>query len=276
MQEFFDFLSDGFSFLGDASIWNFFMKLVKTLLVSTPEEFAPDAYSWVVNDIYPWFMTIGAIMLNLFFYIGFMKSVNNLKEGVTTEMFIEAMIKVVVAHSLMIMGLDLFNDLNAISIHMTKYIVGTTNFEISSGNADVGVFLMKLIFGIFYVIIEIACSILVIVEILKNRLYLYLSICAFPIALSTLPGGRGVENTFFAWIKAALTYIFQFSIIALMLTLGSLIGSSFMPTLTTASSQVGGWFDGIYTVLGQVVVMVFVTGAVKASDSILEKLFGLR
>ena len=64
-----------------------------------------------------------------------------------------------------------------------------------------------------YLIISGVCSITVLIEVLGRFLNLFMLISVAPTALSTLSGGRGIENSAIAWFKSFLTSTLQIIVI---------------------------------------------------------------
>ena len=81
-----DFLGFASAFNLGSGIWDFFMMIVLSLMGMSPETFSPGAWGYVTGTLYPWFLSIGVVMLNMFCMIGFIRQATNLKENITVEM----------------------------------------------------------------------------------------------------------------------------------------------------------------------------------------------
>ena len=267
--------SMGGMFQGPGVIWNTCMMLVRLLMGTTPETFAPEAWAYVSGTLYPWFLSIGTILLNIFCLIGFIRQAANLKENITMEMWIELFIKTLIANLLMRYGLSIMGDLFRIAAGGTTFIMGDTLPSIWTSDVDVGAVLAYLVVGIIYLIGSAVCGIMIVVEVLSRYLNLYILIAVSPIALSTWAGGRGLEDTAYAWIKSFLTNVFQIVAIALVLRIGGMIGQTTM-FQTELDDTIAGMFSGSMSVLFSMMNMFFMTSAVKGADGLIKRAFNLR
>lgn len=256
--------------------WNGLIGVVYDILTKTPQEFSPTAWHVITTELYPWFLSAGIALLNLFFFIGFVRQNINLRDNITIETWIEGFIKVIIANGIMSNGLSLVSDLVSLSVSMTSFAIGSEAPVLSVTEVDAGSVAFFLILGWnIYLILCLVCGIMVLLEVIKRYLYLNVAIVVGPIALSTLAGGRGLESTAHSWIKAFLTYCFQIVIIAIILRIGTLMGSSLAGFLQS-SSGIGDWFDGFTLFLNNMIFIVFMTVAVKGSDNMLKQMFDLR
>ena len=141
--------------------------------------------------------------------------------------------------------------------------------------ADLGFSLSMVLFGPLYLILVIACATTILEEVMSRFLNLYLLIGTAPVALCTIAGGRGLDNTAVAWFKSFLTSVLQIAAIAFILQICShIINSSTFGE--AATWDVFGWFNGAGNVLMSIVTVVFLTAAVKGSDAFLKRAFDLR
>ena len=94
-----DFLG-GFSINLANAVWNKAMGLISGMLATSPQAFSAGAWGFVENTLYPWALSIGVGMLNLFFIIAMLQAVSDFSHNITLEMAIEALIKIVAANVL--------------------------------------------------------------------------------------------------------------------------------------------------------------------------------
>ena len=94
-------------FQGPGAVWKTCMAMVQSLMGMTPDTFSDNAWTYVTDTLYPWFLSIGVILLNIFCLVGFIRQASNLKENVTMEMWIELFIKTIIANFLMQEGLKI-------------------------------------------------------------------------------------------------------------------------------------------------------------------------
>ncbi len=262
-------------FQGPGFIWNTCMNMVRALMGTSPSTFSPDAWNFVTQTLYPWFLAIGTILLNFFCLIGFVRQATNLKENITIEMWIELFIKTLIANLLMRYGLSIMADIFAIAAGNTVFIMGDSLPSIWTTDNDVGAVLAYLVVGLIYLIGSAVCGIMIVVEVMSRYLNLYILVAVAPVALSTWAGGRGIEDTAFAWIKSFLTNVFQIVAIALVLRIGTLIGQNTIFQSTT-DGTILGMFSGSASVLFSMMNMFFMTSAVKGADGLIKRAFNLR
>lgn len=255
--------------------WNGLIKIVFKILKKTPRNFSPDAWAVVTDTLYPWFLSAGVALLNLFFFIGFVRQNTNLRDNITIETWIEGFIKVIIANAVMQEGLTLVNDFFTLQVAATRFALGRNVLRLSAPEVDCGSILFSIFCGLIYFIIAVVCGIMVLLAVMKRFLYVMVSVVVAPVAICTIAGGRGLENTAHAWIKTFLTYCFQFVMIAVILRLGTLMGSN-LPDFLQSQRGLGEIFDGFVLCLNNLVCMLFMTTAIRGTDNLTEKMFGLR
>lgn len=271
-----DFFQIGSLFNLGQQIWNFFMGITSSLMgADTLETISPDAWNFVSETVYPWMLSAATVFLNLFFMIGFIRQSTNLRENLTIENWIELIIKVIISNSLMIQGISLMQSFFTVASDMKAvFFPGGTSINIQPMDVDVTYVLYELAAGLIYLLLCIISGIIIMVEVFGRFLNLYLLICVAPIALSTMAGGRGLENTAISWFKSFLTNVFQIVIIALILRIGGLMIANW-----GFSNQTGtplDWFDGYQSVLTSMAQITLITSAVKGSDAFMRRAFDLR
>ena len=212
--------------------------------------------------------------LNMFTLIGFCRQASNLKEGITMEAWIELFIKLVVANILMTNCLDIMQEFTGFAITTTKVLLPKGVPTVIGGDYDAGFRLAMLMLAPIYLIISGVCSITVLIEILGRFLNLFMLMAVAPLALSTLAGGRGLENSAIAWFKSFLTNALQIIIIALVMQLCAGLNAGLTGMCNTG--LLASWFDGAVAVILSLIFMPFMATAVKSSDNFLKRAFDLR
>ena len=76
------------------NIWNSVLTLCFMSGIMGPANYTK-AWSYTVDTLNPFFVAIAATMLNIFFYIGFCRTVGNLKENMTLETGLNIFIKMI-------------------------------------------------------------------------------------------------------------------------------------------------------------------------------------
>lgn len=269
-----NFFSPNGFFSPASVIWNACMKATYAMLGKTPQGFSSSAWDDIVASIYPWFLSIGVVLLNLFCLIGFIRQASNLRENVTTEMWVELFIKVMIANTVMVNGISLMSDMFSAASQASSYIVGDQPPQIVTNDMSLAVLILNIVIGIFYFIAASICGFMIMLEVFARFMQIYLLMATAPIALSTWAGGRGFEDTAYAWIKSFLTNTFLIVVIALILRIGGKMveGFTFMGDETLFESIFGGAGD----IFKSFVTMCFMATAIKGSDGFLKRAFNLR
>lgn len=268
-------LAGGQNFTLAQAAWNWIMGIVQSLLGMSLESYSPGAWTYITQSIYPWFMGMGAMFLNMYALIGFCRQASNLRENVTMEMWIEIFIKIIICNTLLINGITIMKEFTGFSSVISAGILGDNIPQIYGDDIDLGFSLTMILLGPFYLILVIVCAVTILIEVLSRFLNLYMLMGTAPLALSTIAGGRGIDNTAVAWFKSFLTSVMQIAVITFTLQLCShIINSS---TFNDAAAiDVLGWFNGAGSVIMSVISVVFLTVAVKGSDTFLKRAFDLR
>lgn len=267
----------GVKYAADYSVWNWCMGIVFSLFGLSPSEYSSGAYQYVSGTVYPLFLAFGTILLNLFLFTGVIRQSANLKENITTEMWVELFIKATIANFVMVRGLTMMNDFISMSTDVTGLLIDESSRDaivIANMDADFGSIAQAYsLFALIPQIGSIICGFSIVITVLQRFLNLYLTMAVAPIALSTWAGGRGFEETAYAWIKSFLASCFQIVLIAITLKV-----ASFMCVQMNGMSADGlkSLFDGYEKSFIAVLIMFFLKTAVSNSYSWLQSTFNLR
>lgn len=257
-----------------SSIWNMIMMLIYGTITKTPQAFSSTAWAFVTDTLYPWALGIGIALLNIFFMIGFFREASNLKENVTWEILMMYGMKLVLANGLMTGGLTIIQQFFSMAGKLGGQVMTGSLPAFSTTDIDLGSYLFFKVFGILYAIVAIVCGIIMLFTVYGRYLKLYILTAMAPIALSTMAGGRGMEQSAYAWIKNFLACVFEIVIVAITMTIGGMM----MQHLDFgAASTLGIWSfgDGSLQCLQNLFTMVIMTGAVKGADTFLRRSFAL-
>lgn len=254
------------------AIWNGMLSLIGAVSVNTPETFSEETWTYVTDTLYPWALSIGAMMLNIFFMIGIIRQTTNLKQNFTLEIFIDCCIKVVFGNLLMLSGIELMKSFFSMASGIcTSLMVETPSIAVQEDN-DLGSVLFYMIFGFIFLIVCMVCSVMVFLTVYGRYLQLYMLVVSGPIAWGTLPGGQGISQTAFAWLRTFLSKTFEVVMILIaILIAGKMCSSIDFGTL----SGIGGIFDGAIQALQNICVMVLLTASVKGMDVFMKRVFAL-
>lgn len=285
-----DLLSGGQIYALAQELWNFVLGITYSLMGKNVSSFSTPvanafmqilglegnigAWDYVKNTVFPLFLSMGAAFLNIFTLVGFCRQASNLKEGITMEAWIELFIKLVVANILMTNCLDIMQEFTGFAISTTKVLLPKGVPTVIGGDYDAGFILAMIMLAPIYLIISGVCSITVLIEVLGRFLNLFMLIAVAPLALSTLSGGRGIENSAIAWFKSFLTNTLQIIVIALVMQLCAGLNAGLTGMCNTG--LLASWFDGAVAVILSLVFMPFMATAVKSSDNFLKRAFDLR
>lgn len=272
-----DYVNGGSIFMLAQQLWNFIMNLVINLMGMNVSDFINDgagAWEYISDTVYPFFLGMGAVFLNMFSMAGFCKQASNLKEGITIEALIELFIKLVAANMLMINSLDIMQEINAFSVQASGILFDSESIPSIVGNDyDIGFQIAMSAIGLIYLIMAGVCSITILIEVAGRFVNLFMLMSCAPIALSTLAGGKGIQNSAAAWFKSFVTSSVQIIVIALIIQIVTRINWSI-----TAAADAGGlssWFNGAIGVIASMVFMPLLASCVKQSENFLRKAFAL-
>ena len=259
-----DFVIGGSIFMLAQQLWNFIMNLVINLMGMNVSDFVNDgagAWEYISDTVYPFFLGMGAVFLNMFSMAGFCKQASNLKEGITIEALTELFIKLVAANMLMLNSLDIMQEINAFSVQASGILFNSESIpSIVGDDYDVGFHIAISVIGIIYLIMAGVCSITILIEVVGRFVNLFMLMSCAPIALSTLAGGKGIQNSAAAWFKSFITSSAQIIVIALVIQIVTRINWSI-----TAAADAGGlsyWFNGAIGVIASLVFMPLLASCV--------------
>ncbi len=268
-----DFLAGSGIKIADA-IWNASMTAISGLLTMSPQSFSASAWDFVNGTLYPWALSIGLSLLNLFLIIGWLRALTRLHENITLEMTIDALIKVVVTNVLFLNIKTIILKLFSAASLMAGGIFTLQAPTLVTEDMDVGAILFYNLFGILYILTAIVCSIMVLLTVYSRYIKLYLLVVAAPFALPTIIGGDETKRTFSSWVRTFLLNTFEIVMIAIVMVICfKLIGSgvSLFEKGNFAVEATNGFIDA----LNGLFTMVLMTASVKGVNSFMAKTFGL-
>lgn len=255
-----------------AALWNAMMDLIGLTAGQTPDSFSQTTWQYVTNDLYSWTFAIGAVLLNISFYIGFIRQAGNLKQNFTLEIFVECCIKVVLGNFLMVSAIQLMELFFSIAATLAGGILLDTPVIFIQADMDVGSILFYMMFGFLFFGVCIVSSGTIFLCVYGRYLQLYLLAGTAPIALSTLPGGPGLSQTAYAWIRTFFAKAFEIVLITMALAIAAKMCNSIN---FGAMEGVAGSFDGALQALQNICTMVLLTASVKGMDVFMKRVFAL-
>lgn len=267
-----DFLMGPFYELG-SGIWNFLMSLVCGVMTTTPQDFSGSTWNYVSTQLYPWTLGIGLVLLNLFFLIGFFKQTANIKENMTTEILVSLCVKVVVANVLMNLGIEFMQQLFNMAAGLSGQVFSEPP-SYSTGEVTMGTWVFfNGLYGMIYMIVAAVCGMTIFLAVYGRYIKLYFAVVTGPLALPTLAGGMGIENTAHAWLKTFLSYTFELLAIALLISLAGKVISGI--DWGRLDGSVGFLFNGATSSVQSMFTMVILAGTVKGADTLMRRMFAL-
>jgi len=266
----FDFTITPFYYLG-MCIWKVMLALIGVTAGETPQTFSAGTWNYITQSIYPLFLAIGSSLLNVFFCVGYLRSVSNLRDGMTLEMFIELLIKValgnLVIQSIIPIMEQIFNLAGGIS---QMLVVGVDN-PFTQNDLDGGAIFFYAVFGIIFFAVCLVCSVTIFLTVYGRYLQLYMLVLSAPVALSTIPGGPGISQTAGAWFKTLLAKTFSIVVIALALIIASKMCAAIDYGQLAGIESVDGFLQAVQNIFN----MLLLTAAVKGVDEYMRRTFAL-
>ena len=268
-----DFLAGSGIKIADA-IWNTCMMAIGGLLVKSPQSFSEPTWSFVNGTLYPWALSIGLSLLNLFLIIGWLRALTRLHENITLEMTVDALIKVVVTNVLFLNIKTIILKLFSIASLMAGTAFVMQSPTLISKDLDMGAVLFYNLFGILYILAAIVCSLMIFLTVYGRYIRLYLLVIAAPFALPTLIGGEEAKRTFYSWLRTFILNTFEIVMIAIVMVIcfKLISGGVTLYETTNAFAEAG---DGMFDALNSLFTMVLMTASVKGVNSFMAKTFGL-
>ena len=268
-----EFLAGSGIKMADA-IWNASMALIAGLLTRSPQSFSSPAWSFVNGTLYPFALSIGLSLLNLFLIIGWLRALTRLHENITLEMTVNALIKVVAANVLFLNIKTIMTSLFSTATLMTGSIFTLQAPTLITEDLDLGAALFYNLFGILYILAAIVCSFMILITVYSRYIRLYLLVVSAPFALPTIIGGEEARRTFISWLKTFLLNTFEIVMIAMVMVICFKLisgGVSLFEQGNVAVEAANGMLDA----LNGLFTMVLMTASVKGVNSFMAKTFGL-
>ena len=258
------------------TIWNLIMSLVTGTITATPEAFSSEAWTYVTESVYPIMASIGATLLNLFFLIGCIRQLDNLREGLTLERTVEICIKLVFANSLMLLGIRLMRWAFDLSGWLGGMLLNGTTYGFDPENAGFGEEFLYSMFGLVFFLVCLICAVTIFLVVWGRYLQLFLLMATYPVAISTLPGGPGLQQTASAWVRTFLGKVFSIVIIALAIAIASRLSLSLDVFLSLDTDSIGGQvINGVAQCVQSMFNMILMAAAVKGADTFMHRTFNL-
>lgn len=275
---FFEDLGDFFSgksfFEMSGYVWNDLMDLGSKVLVKNPTRGVYKETWTQVSDIYTTLNTVAVTLMVLFFVYSFCRESVDLHTDMTMDRTIKLFIRLIIVTNVMSLALTWMPKFMKWARVLTKAILGEAKFgfyfdgaEIyeavteASGWGALVAFLTSFLFFLFTCV----CGFMVVFTILNRIIKIYMIAPFAGVALSTLAAGGQTAQVGYSYIKTFFGYVLSALLIAVVIV----ISTTFIDTISLDSES------AIITLLGYCIKMGAISSAVKSSDAVMQKAFGL-
>ncbi len=270
-----DFFSGKAFFENAGYVWNDLMKLGSSVLTKDPSGKTYEETWEQVTNIYTAINSIGITLLVLFFVYAFCRDAVDLHTDMTMDKTIKLFIRLIIVTNVMGLALTWMPKFFGWAQTLTKVVLGKTKFgfyfdgakiyqDITASSPGWGAmvgFLTSILFFLFTCV----CGFMVVFTILNRIIKIYMIAPFAGIALSTLAGGGQIAQVGYSYIKTFFGYVLSALLIAVVIV----ISTTFIDTLSLKTDS------AIITLLTYCLKMGAIASSVKASDSVMQKAFGL-
>ena len=177
------------------AVWNLCMDLVSALFGITPTNIGGGKiWAFMVGNIYPTFLAIGASLLCIFFLIGFCKEAADIRLVLNAESSLMMFVRLVVSNAAVTTVLAWAPVFFVMATDLTSF-GGITDahfeaFEIEENAGLMTVWTLSFLFCM----VAIIGGMMIVFCVYKRAFNLILLLPMAPIALSTLAGGQGISS----------------------------------------------------------------------------------
>lgn len=252
-------------------LFNSVMGVIYSMLGVNPTE-GTYVEAWnTVSHLYNVFLGIGGPLLVIFFVWGWCREAIDIRAELQFEGTVKILIRYIITSTLMSLFIVWFPLLCDGAIGLMK-ITNNSSFMIDSEEiaqviTDNVKWYLGLILGFIFLLVSIACAVMLIWSVLGRFLNMFIIIPFASIAISTIAGGGEISRTGHAYIKTMLVYIFEIVLMGIVL---AITGSFFEGSMVLDS---GG--EGTLVYVEALVKMITVSAAMKSCDSLFRRAFNL-
>ena len=156
------------------NIWNSVLTLCFMSGIMGPANYTK-AWSYTVDTLNPFFVAIAATMLNIFFYIGFCRTVGNLKENMTLETGLNIFIKMILGNAGINLALTFAKWLFGISATAASVLADPADLSMDMMDLSAGERVFYSFFGIIFLVVAIVSAATVFITMYTRIIHLYSS-----------------------------------------------------------------------------------------------------
>lgn len=255
-------------------IWNACIDLLASLLGVTPKTLAGGGiWDYISNSIYPIYLTIGVSLMTLYWLVNYCRENANFKEKVTLEKLFTSLLQLLAANIVLVNSLRFIGNFFTMASHLSDVTITVGNMaDYASPDLELKTVVTYFVFGIFFFITSAACGVSMLYAVYRRFLNLYLLMPMAPVALAGIAGGRGINQTAFAWIRTFLGCTFEIVVIALAINIAQrMINGGVTALVFRADSD----WNFLTQPLEAMMTMFICAGSVKGAETLLRRAFGL-
>lgn len=260
--------------------WNNQIKLVFSLLGTTPDMFKLGSPWNVIQGIEPIFVGVGSSLVVLFFVIGFCSESVDIKEEMRFEVILRMLMRIGIAEWLVANNVTIMkaffktiaNLVNAMSAGTIKEL------KISSEQANVikdlgfGESLIMLILTAVLSLIIIICGFFIIYTVYFRFLKILIIVPIGSLACATLAGNRTVSHSFITYCKYFLSVTMEAVTMALAIIACNAVVNAGLPSFTGNYTD---WAKTLIYLCELTFTVAMTVGSVKGAQSLTSKALGL-
>ena len=260
--------------------WNNQIKLVFSLLGTTPDMFKMGSPWNVIQGIEPIFVGVGSSLVVLFFVIGFCSESVDIKEEMRFEVILRMLMRIGIAEWLVANNVTIMkaffktiaNLVNAMSAGTIKEL------KISSEQANVikdlgfGESLIMLILTAVLSLIIIICGFFIIYTVYFRFLKILIIVPIGSLACATLAGNRTVSHSFITYCKYFFSVTMEAVTMALAIIACNAVVNAGLPSFTGNYTD---WAKTLIYLCELTFTVAMTVGSVKGAQSLTSKALGL-
>ncbi len=269
-----DFFSGKSFFEMSGYVWNDLMKLSSQALVKNPSDGVYQGTWNQITNIYTALNTVAVTLMVLFFLYSFCRDAVDIHIDMTMDKTIKLFIRLIIVTNVMGLALSWMPKFMRWAKVLTEAALGRAKFgfyfdgvkiyESIADASDWGALVAFLTSFLFF-LYTCVCGFMVVFTILNRIIKIYMIAPFAGVALSTLAGCGQVAQVGYSYIKTFFGYVLSALLIAVVIV----ISTTFIDTISLESDS------AIVMLLTYCLKMGAISSSVKASDSVMQKAFGL-
>ena len=260
--------------------WNNQIKLVFSLLGTTPDMFKLGSPWKVIQGIEPIFVGVGSSLVVLFFVIGFCSESVDIKEEMRFEVILRMLMRIGIAEWLVANNVTIMKAFFKTIANLVNVMSAGTikELKISSEQANVikdlgfGESLIMLILTAVLSLIIIICGFFIIYTVYFRFLKILIIVPIGSLACATLAGNRTVSHSFITYCKYFLSVTMEAVTMALAIIACNAVVNAGLPSFTGNYTD---WAKTLIYLCELTFTVAMTVGSVKGAQSLTSKALGL-